>query len=200
MERTELAPAREAACRTLLQQVRAIDADGGRDGFPGHRVLETMLAFVERHRALFPDSDFDPPRAHGRLHPLSEGMDTPYGLYLGVNRPGKEAAPHCHGVWSISVGFAGQEMHRFWRLVEQTSSTSARIEETHAITVGRGTGMLMGNEAIHSTVTLEAGEARMLQLFARPLEHCPRVVFYHPAWGTRRALPQTTGRTLRGRA
>lgn len=197
METAELAKAREAACRTLLQEIRAIEADA-RGGFPGHGILETMLGFVERHHALFPDSDFAPPRAHSRMHPLSAGIDTPYGLYLGVSRPGKEAAPHCHGVWSVSTPLAGREMQRFWRLVEQTSSTSAKVEETHAVTIARGTGMAMGKQAIHSTTTLEGGEARMLQLFERPLDQCPSVVFYHPAWGTRRALPQSTGRTLGG--
>ena len=197
MQETELSSAREAACRTLLQQVRTIEADA-RDGFPGAQLLETMLAFVDRHSTLFPDSDFDPPRAHGRLHPLSDRLDTPYGLYLGVTRPGKEAAPHCHGVWSVNVGLAGQDLHGFWRLVEQTSSTRARVEETHSVAIARGTGMVMSNIGIHSTRTLDKGEARMLQLFARPLKQCPRVVFYHPAWGTRRELPQATGRTLGG--
>jgi hypothetical protein len=198
MQKTELGQAREAACRSLLQEVRTIEADT-RTGFPGRRLLETMLAFAERHGSLFPDADFDPPRAHGRVHPLSNGLDTPYGLYLGVTRPGKEAAPHCHGVWSVSVGLAGQDLHQFWRLLEQTSSTTARVEETYSVTIGRGTGMVMSGQGIHSTRTLEKGEARMLQLFARPLDQCPRVVFYHPAWGTRRALPQSTGATLAGR-
>lgn len=197
MQKTELAAAREAACRSLLQEVRAIEADA-RDGFPGRLLLEKMLGFVERHGTLFPDADFDPPRAHGRLHSLADGIDTPYGLYLGVTRPGKEAAPHCHGVWSVSVGLAGQDLHQFFRLVEQTSSTRAQVEETYSVTIGRGTGMVMSKQGIHSTKTLDKGEARMLQLFARPLDQCPRVVFYHPAWGTRRELPQSTGRTLRG--
>lgn len=197
MQETGLASAREAACRHLLQQVRAIETEA-RGGFPGQRLLETMLEFVHHHRALFPDRDFGPPRAHSRMHPLSEGLDTPYGLYLNVTRPGKEAEPHCHGLWSVSVALSGRELNRFWRVVDQTSSTKARVEETHSIILAPGTGMVMTPEDVHSPLTLEGGEARMLHLFARPFEEFPRVVFYHPAWGTRRVLPQGLGRTLRG--
>ena len=198
MQTTELASARKVACQDLLQEVRTIEADAG-GGFPGQRLLDTLLAFAQRHRALFPDADFASPRAHSRMHWLSDGLDTPYGLYLGVSKPGKEAAPHCHGVWSVSALLTGREIQRYWRVVEQTSSTRARIEETNAVTLAPGTGMAMGAQSIHSTTTLDGEEARMIQLFACPLDKGPRLVFYHPAWGTRRALPQGTGRTLSGR-
>ncbi len=197
MQETERASAREAACRTLLRQVQSIQAET-RTGFPGQRVLDTLLEFVERHRALLPDEDFAPPRAHSRMHPLAEGLDTPYGLYLNVTRPGKHAEPHCHGVWSVSAGLAGRELNQFWKVTEQTSNTSAKVGKTHAITLERGTGMLMQATDVHSTTTQGEGETRLLHLFERPFEQFPRVVFYHPAWGTRRALPQGTGRTLRG--
>lgn len=199
MQTTEMASQRKAACQALLDEVRSIEADA-RTGFPGQRLLDTLLEFAGRHRALFPDDEFASPRAHSRMHWLSDGLDTPYGLYLGVSKPGKEAAPHCHGVWSVSALYTGREMQRYWRLVEQTSSTRARIEETNAVTLAPGTGMAMGPDSIHSTTTLEGGEARMLQLFACPLGQGPRLVFYHPAWGTRRVLPQATGRALGGRA
>lgn len=93
---------------------------------------------------------------------------------------------------------ASRGLQRYWRVVEQTSPPHARIEETDAVTLAQGTGMAMGPESIHRTTTLEGEQARMLQLFARPLDQCPRLVFYHPAWGTRRALPAGTGRTLLG--
>lgn len=197
MEALERAAERKAACRVLLQQVRSIEGDA-RGAFPGPALLDAVLAFADRHRALFPDADFESPRAHGRMHVLSDGLDTPYGLYIHVARPGKEAAPHCHGLWGVGVGLAGREVNRFWRVTEQTSSTRARIEETHAITLQPGTGMVMTEHDLHSTVALDGGEARLLNLFARPFEQFPRVVFYHPQWGTRRALPQGSGRTLRG--
>ena len=198
METTERASARKAACEALLQEVRSVEASA-RTGFPGQRLLDSLLAFADHHRALFPESDFASPRAHSRMHGLSDGLDTPYGLYLGVSRPGKEAAPHCHGVWSVSALLTGRELQRYWRVVEQTSNTRAQIEETNAVTLAPGTGMAMGPQSIHSTTTLEGGEARMIQLFACPLGQGPRLVFYHPAWGTRRVLPQATGRTLGGR-
>ncbi len=197
MEAQERAAERKAACRALLEQVRSIEAEA-RGAFPGPALRDALLDFADRHRALLPDDDFELPRAHGRMHALSDGLDTPYGLYIHVARPGKEAEPHCHGLWSVGVGLAGREVNRFWRVTEQSSATRARVEETHSITLAPGTGMVMSEHDLHSTFVLEGGEARILNLFARPFEQFPRVVFYHPKWGTRRALPQASGRTLRG--
>jgi len=197
MQATERAADRQAACQILLKQVHSIET-GARNGFPRQQLLDTMLAFLDRHRSLFPDSDFESPRAHSRMHPLVEGDKTPYGLYVNITRPGKEASPHCHGLWSVSAGLSGQELHRFWRLADKEDAQRFDVEETHSITLQAGAAQAMDANDIHSSFTLDSGEARVLHLFARPFAHFPRVVFYHPQWGTRRILPQGTGRTLRG--
>lgn len=197
MHQTERSAERQAACQTLLKKVHSIESET-RSGFPRQRLLDTMLTFLDRNRALFPDSDFESPRAHSRMHPLVEGVDTPYGLYVNITRPGKEASPHCHGLWSVSAGLSGQELHRFWRRTDPASSQGSQVEEVHSNTLQPGTGQVMEAHDIHSSLTLQSGEARVLHLFARPFDQFPRVVFYHPQWGTRRTLPQGTGRTLRG--
>lgn len=197
MQATERSEQRHAACQTLLKNIHSIESET-RTGFPRQRLLDTMLTFVDRHRELFPDSDFGSPLAHSRMHPLVEGEGTPYGLYVNITRPGKVASPHRHGLWSVSAGLSGQEQHRFWRQTDPDAKQGADIEETHSITLQPGTAQVMEAHDIHSSLTLEGGEARVLHLFARPFEHFPRVVFYHPQWGTRRTLPQGAGRTIRG--
>jgi hypothetical protein len=197
MQDTERAAERQAACQTLLRQIHAIES-GRRNGFPRQQMLDTMLSFLDGHRALFPDEDFASPRAHSRMHPLVEGGDTPYGLYVNVTQPGKEASPHCHGLWSLSAGLSGKELQRFWRLKDPASTRGADIEETSAMTLQAGTAQVMESHDIHSSLTLDGGEARVLLLFARPFAEFPRVVFFHQQWGTRRNLPQGAGRTLRG--
>lgn len=197
MQTTDRAAERQAACHALLKQIQVIEQEA-RTAFPSQRMLDAMLEFLSRHRRLFPDADFPSPRAHSRMHALVEGFETPYGLYVNITRPGKEASPHCHGLWSLSAGLSGQELHRFWRLADPASTQGANVEETHAITLQEGTAQVMEANDIHSSLTLAGGEARVLHLFARPFEQFPRVVFYHPQWGTRRTLPQGTGRTLRG--
>lgn len=197
MQDTERSAERHAACQILLKEIHSIESEA-RSDFPRQRLLDKMLTFVDRNRGLFPDSDFEGPRAHSRMQPLVEGGDTPYGLYVNITRPGKEASPHCHGLWSVSAGLSGQELHRFWRLAEPASSQGSDLEETRSITLQAGTGQVMEAHDIHSSLTLQSGETRVLHLFARPFAQFPRVVFYHPQWGTRRTLPQGTGRTLRG--
>lgn len=106
-----------------------------------------MLAFAQRHRSLFADADFASPPTHSRMHWLSDGLDTPYGLYLGVSKPGKEAVPHCHGVWSVSALLSVREIQRYWRVVEQTSGTRTRIEKSNAATLAPGIGMTRGSQS-----------------------------------------------------
>jgi hypothetical protein len=198
-QHTERAEARAAACRELLARIRCLEAAHATGPFPREAVVDALLAFVERHRPLFPDEDFASPRAHGRFHPLVEGGDTPYGLYYGVTRPGKEAAPHDHGVWGSTVAFSGVEVNTFWKRTDDgRSETRATIELTHEIPVEPGRGMFLGANELHGTVTTGEVESRLLHLYERPFAQFPPVVFYHPELGTRRRLPASAGRTIRG--
>lgn len=198
-QNTERAEARTAAARELLARVHALDVAHEGQTFPAQELLGLMLGFVERERPLFPDSDFESPRAHSRFHPLIEGGDTPYGLYYGVTRPGKEAAPHEHGLWGATVAFGGVEVNRFWKRTDDGSSeTTATVVETHEIAVEPGRGMFLPADGLHSALTTGETESRLLHLYARPFAQFPPVVFYHPGLGTRRRLPASAGRTIRG--
>ena len=197
--KTDRAQAREAACREMLSRVQGIELTHAGQPFPREAVVQMLLEFVEQHRDLFPDEDFASPRAHSRFHPLVEGGDTPYGLYYGVTRPGKEAAPHVHGLWGSTVAFSGVEVNRFWRRTDDgTSESQATVVQTHEIPVEPGRGMFLGADEMHSTVTIGTDESRLLHLYAQPFAKFPPVVFYHPELGTRRRLPASAGRTIRG--
>ncbi|MFM1989904.1 MAG: hypothetical protein RJA99_2861 [Pseudomonadota bacterium] len=198
-QHTERAAARAAACRELLARIRDLELAHAGGRFPREAVVDAMLAFVERNRSLFPDEDFASPRAHSRFHPLVEGGDTPYGLYYGVTRPGKEAAPHDHGLWGATVAFSGCEVNTFWtRTDDGSSETRATVVKTHEIPVEPGRGMFLGASELHAALTVGETESRLLHLYERPFAQFPPVVFYHPELGTRRRLPASAGRTIRG--
>lgn len=198
-QHTERAEARAAVCRELLARIRVIETARPGAPIPRQAVLDALLEFVERQRQLFPDEDFASPRAHSRFHPLVEGGDTPYGLYYGVTRPGKEAAPHDHGLWGSTVAFSGVEVNTFWtRTDDGGSETRATVVKTHEIPVEPGRGMFLGANELHGTVTTGTVESRLLHLYERPFAEFPPVVFYHPELGTRRRLPASAGRTIRG--
>src|SRR3954467_7991765 len=105
---------RAEACATLIQQARAIlEAEGN-----GAAALETikglLVRLADRGEALFPPGDFAMPDAQGRNHVLAlEGGDG-MGMYLTIALPGKEAAPHDHGIWCVNAAISGREVHRFY--------------------------------------------------------------------------------------
>jgi predicted metal-dependent enzyme (double-stranded beta helix superfamily) len=94
---------RAESCAALLRQARAVvDADGvGADGV-GEAALEKikrlLVGLADRGEALFPRGDFAMPNAQGRNHILALEDGDGMGLYLTIALPGKEAAPHDHGM------------------------------------------------------------------------------------------------------
>ena len=93
----------------------------------------------------------------------------------------------------------GAEVNRFWKRTDDGKSESlATVVETHEIVVEPGRGMFLGQDEMHSTVTTGEVESRLLHLYAQPFAKFPPVVFYHPELGTRRQLPASAGRTIRG--
>lgn len=193
-----LAAERLAACRVLLSNVQRIESAHGK-GMEGlARIRDALAEFAQAQASLFPDSDFAMPVAHMRFHTLVEGGDTPYGLYYSVNLPGKEAAPHVHGLWCATTAFCGSESNRFWRRVDDGSvENQAKLVETHAVSVQPGAAMAMADHDIHSTLTVGSGPTRMLHLYARPFAEFPPVVYFNMEFGTWRRLPQV-GRTILG--
>jgi predicted metal-dependent enzyme (double-stranded beta helix superfamily) len=181
---------RAEACATLLRQARAIvDSDGtGEAALDKIRALLVKLA--DHGEALFPRGDFAMPAAHGRNHVLALEDGDGMGLYLTIGLPGKEAAPHDHGIWCVNAAISGREIHNFYRRTDDASREGyATVEEIGAVTVAPGQGMAMADHAIHATEVLGDCPAIGLALYGYALARFPSVVWFHPEFASVRAMP-----------
>lgn len=178
------------ACATLLRQVRTIvDTDGTR-GAALETIKELLLGLANRGEALFPLSDFAMPAAHGRNHILALEDGDGMGLYLTIALPGKEAAPHDHGIWCVNAAISGREVHRFYRRTDDASRDGyATVEEIGEVTVAPGQGMAMADHAIHATEVVGTEPAIGLALYGYALARFPSVVWFLPAFSSVRASP-----------
>jgi predicted metal-dependent enzyme (double-stranded beta helix superfamily) len=176
---------RAEACMALLQQARAIvDAEGA--GPAPLEKLKTLLGrLADRGEALFPRRGFAMPDAHGRNHLLALEDGDGMGLYLTIALPGKEAAPHDHGIWCVNAAVSGQEKHTFYRRTDDASRDGyATVEEIGSITVAPGQGMAMGDHAIHATEVIGSAPAIGLALYGYALARFPAVVWFHPEFSS----------------
>src|SRR3978361_1588868 len=143
---------RVEACATLIRPARAIlDANGS-----GEAALEKikglLVGLADRGETLFPRGDFAMPEAQGRNHVLALEDGDGMGLYLTIALPGKEAAPHDHGIWCVNAALSGQELHRFYRRTDDGSRPGyATVEKVSEVMVKPGQGMAMADHAIHDT-------------------------------------------------
>jgi predicted metal-dependent enzyme (double-stranded beta helix superfamily) len=179
---------RTEACNALIQRVRTIvDADGAGEAALA-KVKDLLVGLASRGEALFPAGDFAMPDAQGRNHVLAlEGGDG-MGLYLTINMPGKEAAPHDHGIWCVNAAVSGREVHKFYHRTDDGSREGyATVEETGEVMVAPGQGMAMADHAIHSTEVIGDTPAIGLALYGYALARFPAVVWFHPAFSSVRA-------------
>ena len=93
---------RAKACASLLRGVHAITGKEGITPSALHAIMLKLVALAKRQE-LFPLSDFAMPDAQGRNHPLLVEENEGHGLYLTIGLPGKEAAPHDHGIWCVNA-------------------------------------------------------------------------------------------------
>ena len=110
----DVAARRARACKTFLEQAHAATAAEGINPSTLHAIKLKLVAFAKRTE-LFPLADFAMPEAQGRNHPLLVEDNDGYGLYLTISLPGKEAAPHDHGIWCANAAISGRERHVFYR-------------------------------------------------------------------------------------
>lgn len=179
---------RSEACATLLMQARAIiDADGSGQ-VALERIKALLVELASQGETLFPRGDFDMPAAQGRNHILALEDGDGMGLYLTIALPGKEAAPHDHGIWCVNAAISGHEVHKFYRRTDDgTREGYATVEETGSVVVAPGQGMAMADHAIHATEVTGDVPAIGLALYGYALARFPSVVWFHPEFSSVRA-------------
>jgi predicted metal-dependent enzyme (double-stranded beta helix superfamily) len=179
---------RQEACTRLIQQARAIVDTEGTGQAALDKVKTLLVDLANTGESLFPQTDFAMPDAQGRNHILAlEGNDG-MGLYLTIALPGKEAAPHDHGIWCVNANISGREIHKFYRRTDDGSRDGyATIEETGEVTVVPGQGMAMTDHAIHATEVLGTEPAIGLALYGYALARFPSVIWFHPEFSSVRA-------------
>jgi predicted metal-dependent enzyme (double-stranded beta helix superfamily) len=180
---------RSRACAKLLADAHAITANEGPTPSALHAIKLKLVALAAKAE-LFPLADFEMPAAQGRTHPLLVEENDGYGLYLTINMPGKEAAPHDHGVWCVNAAMSGRERHVFFRRVDDASQPGrAAVVELGEVMVEPGAGMAMADHDIHSTQVVGDAPAVGLALYGYAQARFPSVVWYHPQFGSTRASP-----------
>ncbi len=179
---------REEACAALLRQARAIVDEQGTGDAALHRVKDLLVELANHGRTLFPEVDFAMPDAQGRNHILALEDGDGMGLYLTIGLPGKEAAPHDHGIWCVNAAISGREVHKFYRRTDDGSREGfATVEEIDQVTVAQGQGMAMADHAIHATMVTGDEPAIGLALYGYALARFPSVVWFHPDLSSVRA-------------
>lgn len=181
-----IADKRNRACSKLLADVHAITDKEGTHSSALHAIKLKLVALARRAE-LFPMADFAMPRAEGRTHPLLVEDNDGLGLYLTIGLPGKEAAPHDHGIWCVSAAIAGRERHELFRRTDDGATPGrATVVKTGEVMVEPGGGMAMADHDIHSTVVLGKEPAIGLGLYGYALARFPSVAWYLPQFGSMR--------------
>jgi predicted metal-dependent enzyme (double-stranded beta helix superfamily) len=179
---------RAEACAALLRQARSIVNADGTGEVALEKIKGLLVGLANQGEALFPSGDFAMPAAQALTHVLAQEDGDGMGLYLTIALPGKEAAPHDHGIWCVNAAVSGQEVHRFYRRTDDASRDGyATVEEVGEVTVAPGQGMAMADHAIHATEVIGDVPAVVLALYGYALARFPSVVWFHPAFASVRA-------------
>ena len=178
---------RKQACAKLIADVHAITAKEGLTPSSLHAMKLKLVALANK-AALFPMVDFAMPVAQSRNHPLVVEENDGHGLYLTISLPGKEAAPHDHGIWCVNAAISGRERHQFFRRTDNASKPGcATIEKVGEVMVEPGSGAAMADHDIHSTDVIGKVPAIGLALYGYALVRFPSVVWYQPKFSSVRA-------------
>ncbi len=180
---------RAQACARLMRDVHAITDKEGVTPTALHEIKLKLVALALKTE-LFPLADFAMPDAQGRNHPLLIEDNDGHGLYLTIALPGKEAAPHDHGIWCVNAAVSGQERHVFYRRTDDGQVRGqAEVVKVGEVVVAPGHGMAMADHDIHSTEVVGDEPSIGLALYGYALARFPAVVWYHPAFRSTRASP-----------
>ncbi len=186
---SDTAARRLKACKALMAQVHAITADEGINPSTLHAIKLKLVALAKR-KELFPAADFAMPVAQGRNHPLLVEDGDGLGLYLNIALPGKEAAPHDHGIWCATAAVSGREKHEFYRRTDDGKTAGrASVVKVGEVMVVPGHGMVMADHDIHATTVVGDKPMIGLSLYGYALPRFPSVAWYHPQFQSVRTLP-----------
>jgi predicted metal-dependent enzyme (double-stranded beta helix superfamily) len=178
---------RMRACAKLMSDAHAIVAGEGPTPSALHAIKLKLVALASK-ADLFPLADFAMPVAQGRNHPLLVEDNDGFGLYLTIAMPGKEAAPHDHGIWCVGAAISGRERHDYWRRTDDgAKSGRATVEKVGEVIIEPGRGMAMADHDIHATTVLGKEPAVGLSLYGYALARFPSVAWYHPEYQSVRA-------------
>ncbi|MEO9191877.1 MAG: hypothetical protein ABI224_18000 [Acetobacteraceae bacterium] len=184
-----IADRRASACASLLRHVHNITGKEGVTPSALHAIKLKLVGLAKRTE-LFPLSDFAMPEAEGRNHALLVEENDGHGLYLTIGMPGKEAAPHDHGIWCVNAVISGRERHVFYRRIDAgTDVNRAEVVKVGEVMAEPGSGMAMADHDIHGTEVIGDEPAIGLALYGYALARFPAVVWYHPQFGSTRASP-----------
>jgi predicted metal-dependent enzyme (double-stranded beta helix superfamily) len=187
-----IADRRAQACGKFMEGVHAIMDKEGLTPSALHAIKLKLVALASKidlfPTGLFPAGEFAMPAAQGRNHPLLVEDHDGHGLYLTINMPGKEAAPHDHGIWCVNAAISGRERHLFYRRVDDGATAGgAAVVKVGEVMVEPGNGMAMADHDIHATEVVGDQPAIGLALYGYALTRFPSVTWYHPEFSTMRA-------------
>jgi len=169
---SDVAARRARACKTFLEQAHSATAAEGINPSTLHAIKLKLVAFAKRTE-LFPLADNDG-----------------YGLYLTIGLPGKEAAPHDHGIWCANAAISGRERHVFYRRTDDGRENGrATVIKVGEVVVEPATGIVMADHDIHSTEVVGDRPAIGLSLYGYALARFPSVTWFHPEYSSVRATP-----------
>jgi predicted metal-dependent enzyme (double-stranded beta helix superfamily) len=138
--------------------------------------LDTILDEVKQlaaQSALWSESDFPPPAPdeYQARYLIGQGDDLTVALYLNVMRPGKFVPPHDHTTWACIAGVEGDEYNTLYeRLDDGRERGKATLKTGKKILVGKGGGVALLANDIHSVRVDGDTPVRHLHLYGRALE------------------------------
>lgn len=176
--------ARQAAIAACMNDIRTIEATDGVTRSSVEAIRDRLVALAAR-RELFPLEDFPAPTddepAKSRLYRIAQDDDDRYVLYANASRGSASSPVHNHTTWAVVVGFAGQELNRFY---DRDGDGVVQVDE-HM--VEEGTGVAMLPDDLHS-IHIE-GPALNFHCYGLALERLDQRQYLSARTGEWKAFP-----------
>jgi predicted metal-dependent enzyme (double-stranded beta helix superfamily) len=187
--RSDLAPERQRAVASCLDDIRAILGDAGVDRAALERIKSRLLALASR-RDLFTFAQFPLRHERSTMHVLAEDDGDGLALYAVAAQGESATPPHDHTTWAVVVGIEGEEMNRLWRRVDDGASPGkAELEQIEETLVAPGTGVALMPEDIHSIHRASDAPLLHFHLYGRSIERLPERKQFDLARGTYEVYP-----------